>query len=52
MMMTRRALLTAMVLTIPGLSLAQAPADEYTPSDPARVGGTGRPQLVEFFHPL
>ena len=26
--------------------------DLYTPSDPARIATTGRPQLVEFFHPL
>lgn len=26
--------------------------DAYTPSDPARVGATGRPRLVEFYHPL
>ncbi len=26
--------------------------DAYTPSGPARVGATGKPQLVEFYHPL
>jgi hypothetical protein len=29
----------------------QAP-EQYTPSDPALVGRTGRPQLVEFYHHL
>jgi len=26
--------------------------DAYTPSDPVRVEATGKPQLVEFYHPL
>lgn len=52
MTMTRRALFMAAALLIPGMARSQAPAEEYTASDPARVGGTGRPQLVEFFHPL
>lgn len=53
MKMTRRALLAA-ALMVPAIARTQTPAapDEYTPSDPARVGRTGRPQLVEFFHPL
>lgn len=51
MTMTRRAWLAAAALMIPGVSCRRAAADEYTPSDPARVGGTGRPQLVEFYHP-
>lgn len=30
----------------------QASADEgFQKSDPAKVGTTGRPQLVEFYHP-
>ena len=24
----------------------------YIPSDPSRIAATGRPQLVEFYHPL
>lgn len=54
MTMTRRALFGAAALLVPGTarSRTSVPTDEYTPSDPARVGGTGRPQLVEFFHPL
>jgi hypothetical protein len=53
MKMTRRALLSTAALMLPGVAGSQtpAPSDEYTPSDPAQVGGTGRPQLVEFFHP-
>lgn len=53
MTMTRRALLGTAALLLPGVARSQTsvPTDEYTPSDPARVGGTGRPQLVEFFHP-
>lgn len=54
MMMTRRTLLSTAALMVPGISRGQMPApppDGYTPSDPARVGRTGRPQLVEFFHP-
>lgn len=31
--------------------LTPAPADLYTASDPGLVGSTGRPQLVEFYHP-
>jgi hypothetical protein len=27
-------------------------AEQYMPSDPALVGRTGKPQLVEFFHHL
>jgi hypothetical protein len=30
---------------------ASASADLYTASDSGLVGSTGRPQLVEFFHP-
>ena len=54
MTMTRRALLGAAALLMPSIARSQtsAPADGYTASDPARVGRTGRPQLVEFFHPL
>lgn len=53
MTMTRRTLLGATALLLPGVARGQtAPPDEYTPSDPARVGRSGRPQLVEFFHPL
>lgn len=53
MTMTRRALLATAALLMPSVGRSQTPVppDEYTPSDPARVGGTGRPQLVEFFHP-
>jgi|LNFM01.1.fsa_nt_gb hypothetical protein len=53
MTMTRRSLLGAAALLVPGIARSQTPAtpDEYTPSDPARVGRSGRPQLVEFFHP-
>jgi hypothetical protein len=54
MTMTRRALLGAAALLLPGVARTQTPVptEGYTPSDPARVGGTGRPQLVEFLHPL
>jgi hypothetical protein len=53
MTMTRRTLLATAALLVPSIARSQTPAlpDEYTPSDPARVGGTGRPLLVEFFHP-
>ncbi len=53
MKMTRRALLAA-ALMVPAIARTQSPAtpDDFAPSDPARVGRTGRPQLVEFFHPL
>ena len=53
MTMTRRTLLSMSALVVPGIAAGQTPAthDEYTPSDPALVGNTGRPQLVEFFHP-
>ncbi len=48
-----QALLTlALVLATPMISWTQGSGDDYIPSDPARVGKTGRPQLVEFFHPL
>jgi hypothetical protein len=52
MKMTRRTVLATAALLVPGIGRSQTPIppDEYTPSDPARVGGTGRPQLVEFFH--
>lgn len=54
MTMTRRTLLAAAALLVPGVARSQtpAPSDDYTPSDPARIGRSGRPQLVEFFHPL
>ena len=54
MTMTRRTLLGAAALLVPSITRSQtpAPAVEYTPSDPARIGRSGRPQLVEFFHPL
>jgi hypothetical protein len=42
-------ILAAMLLTTP---LGAQPRDAYTPSDPARVGATDKPQLVEFYHPL
>lgn len=53
MTMTRRTLLSMAVLAVPRIAAGQTPVthDEYTPSDPALIGGTGRPQLVEFFHP-
>jgi hypothetical protein len=53
MTMTRRTLLSMAVLVVPAVAAGQTPAthDEYTPSDPALVGATQRPQLVEFFHP-
>lgn len=45
----RTIIFAAMLLTMP---LAAQPHDAYTPSDPARVAATGKPQLVEFYHPL
>lgn len=52
MTMTRRTLLSASMTIVPGIARSQTPAvEQYKPSDPARVGRTGRPQLVEFFHP-
>lgn len=52
MTMTRRTLLSAAMTMAPGIARGQTPAvEQYTPSDPAHVGRTGRPQLVEFFHP-
>jgi hypothetical protein len=53
MTLTRRTLLGVAALLVPGTARSQTPvpAVEYTPSDPAPVGRSGRPQLVEFFHP-
>jgi hypothetical protein len=53
MTMTRRTLLSLATLVAPAFAAGQTPAthDEYTPSDPTLIGRTGRPQLVEFFHP-
>ena len=54
MLIRRHAFLSlSAALLAEGPGVAQDhPATEYTPSDPALVGRTGRPQLVEFFHPL
>lgn len=55
MNITRRSLLSsaAALLVAQRGSAHQASETslQYTPGDPARVGRTGRPQLVEFFHP-
>jgi len=48
--MNVKAIVSVLVLLVAGL--AAQTRDEYTPSDPARVGKTDRPQLVEFYHPL
>ena len=55
-MLSRRRLF----LYIPAMLLAaragraqdHSATEQYTPSAPALVGRTGRPQLVEFFHHL
>ena len=39
-------------LSLAGPHQAPPTAAEFVASDPARVGRTGRPQLVEFYHPL
>lgn len=39
------------IALVTGALLAQSDGG-YVPSDPARVGATGKPQLVEFYHPL
>ena len=39
------------IVLLAGALLAQSDGG-YVPSDPARVGATGKPQLVEFYHPL
>ena len=54
MVIRRRAFLTIpAVLLAVRTGVAQGHSTEqYTPSDPALVGRTGRPQLVEFFHHL
>ena len=40
-----------LMVLVSGALLAQSDGG-YVPSDPARVGATGRPQLGEFYHPL
>lgn len=55
MLMRRRTFLSlsAVLLAVRPTAAQNHPATEqYTPSDPALVGRTGRPQLVEFFHHL
>jgi hypothetical protein len=47
--MNVKAIVTVLVLLVGGVA---AQKDDYTPSDPTRVGKTDRPQLVEFYHPL
>lgn len=45
--------LTATLLAVrPAAAQNHAAIEQYTPSDPALVGRTGRPQLVEFYHHL
>ncbi|MDP2318985.1 MAG: hypothetical protein Q8O42_06580 [Acidobacteriota bacterium] len=39
------------IVLVTGALLAQSDGG-YVPSDPARVGATGQPQLVECYHPL
>ena len=54
-MLRRRTFLSipAVLLAVRSGGAQDHPATEqYTPSDPALVGRTGRPQLVEFFHHL
>jgi hypothetical protein len=55
MLIRRRAFLSvsAVLLAVTsGVAQDHAATEQYTPSDPALVGRTGRPQLVEFFHHL
>jgi hypothetical protein len=55
MIIRRRAFLSlpAVLLAVRSGEAQSHPATEqYIPSDPAFVGRTGRPQLVEFFHHL
>ena len=54
MVIRRRAFLTipAVLLAVKTGVAQNHPTEQYTPSDPALVGRTGRPQLVEFFHHL
>jgi hypothetical protein len=43
--------LSAALLAVRPATAQNHPATEqYSPSDPALVGKTGRPQLVEFYH--
>jgi hypothetical protein len=45
--------LTATLLAVrPAAIWNHAAMQQYTPSDPASVGRTGRPQLLEFYHHL
>lgn len=39
------------IVLLTGALVAQTDGG-YVPSDPARIGATGKPQLVEFYHPL
>lgn len=55
MVIRRRAFLTipAVLLAVrTGVAQHHPTTEQYTPSDPALVRRTGRPQLVEFFHHL
>ena len=55
MLIRRRTFLSLSVplLTVTtGVAQLHPAIDQYTPSDPAVVGRTGRPQLVEFYHHL
>lgn len=55
MMFRRRTFLTlsaALLAVRSGVTQDHSATNQYTPSDPALVGRTGRPQLVEFYHHL
>lgn len=43
---------TVVLALLLATALVTGQQDDYVPSDPARIGATGRPQLVEFYHPL
>lgn len=55
MLMHRRTFLclsVALFAVEAGVAQDHPATEQYTPSDPALVGRTGRPQLVEFYHHL
>lgn len=52
MMPGRRAFFCALCALSSTTAWGAQQAESYVPSDPASIGRTGRPQLVEFYHPL
>lgn len=55
MVMRRRTFLSlssALLAVRPAAAQNPSATEHYTPSDPAMVGRTGKPQLVEFYHHL